>query len=131
MRLRFEHPHLANLPCSECQLWVHDLKTGKPQLYGGQKLKQHPSGPPCVQDPGSCPKGGIGKSDLTYQNERVVRHFEMCRAVGQFPDDDIVKRHASILGPIYDQHEERHNQDLLATKIARILLPRVAQNRRK
>lgn len=131
MRLRFEHPHLADLPCAECQKWVYDLKTGKPQLYGGRKLAQHPSGPPCVQDPGCCPKGGIGKSDLTYQNERVVRHFEMCRAVGQFPDDDTVKRHASILGPIYDQHEERHNQDLLATKIARILLPRVAQARKK
>jgi len=130
VRLRFDHPHLAALSCNECQKWVHDLKTGKPQLYGGRKIKQHPKGPPCVQDPGCCPKVGPGKSDLTYQNERVLRHFEMCRAVGQFPDDDTVRRHAAILEPIFQDQEQKRETDELSVKLARLLLPKVA-NRKK
>jgi hypothetical protein len=122
-RIRFEFPHLANLPCSECQKWVYDLKTGKQQLYGGKPVRQHPSGPPCVQEPGICPKGEPGKSDLTYQNLRVLRHFEECRAVGGFPDDGLVKMHAGLLEPIYQDAERRKQNEDLSVKIARLVVP--------
>jgi len=115
-----EHPQLAMLPCSECQQWVHDLKTGKPTLYGGQKVKQHPSGPPCVQEPGICPKGKPGESDLTDQNERVWQHFRQCRATGEFPDDGIVKRHAAILEPIVAGAERRRQSNELVVGLGKI-----------
>lgn len=102
--------------------WVYDLKTGQPQLYGGRKLKQHPKGPPCVQEPGICPKGKPGESDLTEQNQRVVRHFEECRAVGEFPDDGVVREHAALLERLYRRAEEQRRTDQIVLGLAKILV---------
>jgi hypothetical protein len=122
VRLRIEHPHLANLSCEDCKKWVYDLTTGKPQLYGGKLVAQHRTGPPCVQEPGICPKGSPGESDLTRQNERVVRHFEQCRATGDFPDDGHVHRHAAILEPLFRQAERRRQTSELTISLAKILV---------
>lgn len=122
MRLRFEHPHLAVLPCHECQQFAHDLKTGKPQMYCGKKLPQHPKGPPCVTEPGSCPKGKPGESDLLPVNQRVLEHFRQCRATGVFPDDGMVRMHAAILEPIFSRSENDRQAVQQANHLARLLL---------
>lgn len=122
MRLRFEHPHLAVLPCQECQQFAHDLKTGKPQMYCGKKLPQHPKGPPCVTEPGSCPKGKPGESDLLPMNQRVLEHFRQCRATGVFPDDGIVRMHAAILEPMFARAENDRQSLQQANQLGRLLI---------
>ncbi len=122
MRLRFEHPQLALLPCSECQQFAYDLKTGKPQMYCGKKLPQHKRGPPCVTEPGSCPKGKPGESDLTEQNRRVYEHFRECRATGMFPEDGTVRMHAAILESIFSRAEQDRQSAHQAHELARLLI---------
>jgi hypothetical protein len=108
------------LSCQDCKKWVYDLKTGKLQLYGGKPVRQHPKGPPCMQEPGICPKGAPGRSDLTEQNRRVVEHFEQCRATGQFPDDGIVHQHAALLERIVRGYEQSKETDHLVLGLAKV-----------
>lgn len=70
--------------------------------------------PPC----GDCPK--IDKTDyplhdprrgphlaaeLTSRDWQVIAHYFECKAVGKFPDDPIVTRHAAILSRLEDERK--------------------------
>lgn len=91
-------------------------------MYAGKKLPQHPKGPPCITEPGSCPKGKPGESDLSPQNHRVMDHFRHCRATGNFPDDGLVRMHAAILEPIFARAERDRQTMNMANELARLLI---------
>jgi hypothetical protein len=38
--------------------------------------------------------------ELSPRNRRAWQHYEQCRAVGQFPDDPIVRRNAAICASV-------------------------------
>jgi len=44
--------------------------------------------------------------DLSDRNLRVLAHYRECQAVGQWPDDRLVRRHAAIIRQIEDRHRE-------------------------
>ncbi len=74
--------------------------------------------PPC----GTCPK--IPKDapvkhwdhavQLSDKNWRAYQYYLECRAVGQFPDDAIVRRNARIIRAIQDEADNRPLYNLLA-----------------
>ena len=81
---------------------MYDLETGKPLLNGKRKIRRGPAGPPCRNDATACPKGAPGKSELTVQNAQVLQHYMECRAVGQFPDDPLVRQNAALLHQVFE-----------------------------
>ena len=40
---------------------------------------------------------------LSPENEQVWEHYRECRAVGQFPDDPLVRRHAALIRETEDE----------------------------
>ncbi|MCA9014012.1 MAG: hypothetical protein KDA77_01660, partial [Planctomycetaceae bacterium] len=54
-----------------------------------------------------CLKGTADKQKvLSPKNEKVYQHWKECKAVGQFPDDDIVKKHAALIQDVVDSVNE-------------------------
>jgi hypothetical protein len=49
---------------------------------------------------------------LNPQNQLVWKHFCECEAVGYFPDDPLVRRHAGIIRQIKDAHARASQQQL-------------------
>ena len=60
---------------------------------------------PCQTKLG-CPKGtpDAGKT-LTPENRQAWQHYKECRAVGNFPDDSIVRENAALIRDIEDSKE--------------------------
>lgn len=78
-------------------------------MVRGEPLRR-PKGttPPCRGGKG-CPKGTPENSNaLSPKNEEAYQHYLECRAVGQFPDDMIVKKNAKRIRMIEDWvHEQQ------------------------
>lgn len=75
---------------------------GQPQIWRGKPLKR-PDGslPPCLTPGMKCRKGTIDRQNvLTAANAQVVTHYRECRAVGDFPDDPIVRHNAGIISEV-------------------------------
>jgi hypothetical protein len=61
---------------------------------------------PCRLRANGCPKGTPETSRaLTDANWQAYQHYCECRAVGQFPDDAIVRRNAAIIREASDSAE--------------------------
>ncbi len=99
MRLLLTAPRLAARDCRDCQLHVYDEQTGRRQLHAGRPVVR-PAGthPPCRLPHVGCAKGTPDDSHaLTPENKQAYQYDRMCRAVGQFPDDPLVRRHALVI----------------------------------
>ena len=65
--------------------------------------------PPCRTERG-CPKGTPeNPKTLWTATETCYEHYLECRAVGEFPDDSIVRRNARVIRELEDL-EERQRQ---------------------
>ncbi|MGZ4988610.1 MAG: hypothetical protein ACXWBP_11225, partial [Limisphaerales bacterium] len=54
----------------------------------------------------SCPKGTPEEPrNLNPDNEACVQHYRECRAVGNFPDDSVVRRNAAAIREVEDSVE--------------------------
>ncbi len=112
------HPQVAAIDCRKCSKFACDLKTGKFFERGnGLLIERGPEGPPCRTDKAICPKGEPGKSDLTKQSQQVLQHYLECEAVGEWPDDEIVRQNAAILRSVLDdcrgkRQRKHHRQDI-------------------
>jgi hypothetical protein len=51
----------------------------------------------CPKTEGSARRAWRDAADLTPRNARAYRHYAECRAVGSFPDDPLVRRHAGVV----------------------------------
>ncbi len=110
------HPEIAGRSCEDCVRFVYD-DTAK---VGGKLLrdrrgepKKRPQGAPtpCLR----CPKIPAGVTPIpsnaaewSEREWRIWTYHRECRAVGRFPDDAIVRRHAGIIeGVLEDIRDQR------------------------
>lgn len=109
MRLAILHPEVAFRDCTDCEMHVYDEKTGERlKLANGQPMAR-PRGTcaPCRFRDNGCPKGTPEMSKgLSDRNWKAWQHYRECRAVGQFPDDAIVRRNAAIIRAATEAAEE-------------------------
>lgn len=110
------HPEVAFRDCEVCQKYVFDgLGNIETNSATGEPVKR-PKGvfPPCRYDPKACPKGSPEQCrGINDQNLQAYQHYRECRAVGQFPDDPIVRENAAIIRGIEDQVQKLDQQKLL------------------
>lgn len=121
MLLLQRHPEVANRPCEACIFFMYDHKTGRLERdREGKPIPRPPhSKAPCEYAKNAdvetrkkacakvSPDFGI---ELSERNKQAVQHYKECRAVGQFPEDDIVRRNAAIIRDLEDRHEAEQLQ---------------------
>lgn len=56
----------------------------------------------CPKIPNGCPPDRRYAIEPTERSWKIFQHWRECRAVGHFPDDPWVKRHAAVLQGIQD-----------------------------
>lgn len=44
--------------------------------------------------------------ELSERNLLALQHYQRCKAVGQFPDDALVRRNAAIIAGVFQSVEE-------------------------
>lgn len=95
MTLLVTHPKVALRSCEHCQAFVYDEATGKPAAWRGAPLPRGKTPPPCRTSAG-CAKG-TPEDDrgLSVDNQRALAFHRRCDAVGQWPDDPIVRANAA------------------------------------
>lgn len=78
-------------------------------------LLRHPTiGPPCVASLKGCPVGHIDRPKrLTPTGQAIYNHYLECRAIGQFPDDPLVRRHAAIIYRVEQAIERMERQAMM------------------
>lgn len=103
LRLRFEHPKLAALSCSECQKWVYEIPSGEPQTYeisnGEFKQIERRGSPPCHL----CPKESPEHEHLYELSDRNHR---------------LLLFHRRVRSKVYQLTEEQRQDGLLADNFA-------------
>lgn len=119
MRLLKHHPAVAWRDCGDCQKHVYDEQTGKRREYRGLPVLR-PKGvlTPCRYSTG-CPKGTPeNQKSLSEKNWKAYRHYQECKAVGQFPDDPIVRANAAIIRQVEDAvRDEKFEMALLGSRL--------------
>ncbi len=104
---------MAGRSCEDCRTFVYDLETGQRKKdRKGAWLRRPPAPPgvlttPCHQCP-KVPTDAPEKhwrhaQDLNPRSLRILQHYRECKAVGQFPDDPLVRRHAALIRELEDQ----------------------------
>lgn len=106
-----QHPEVAFRDCDHCHKWLY-ARNGQPEKdrQGNLRPRHKLTPPACRLSWGTgCPKGTPENSKaLSEKNVEALRHYLECKAVGQFPDDPIVRRNAGIIRQIEDSvREER------------------------
>lgn len=85
---------------------MHDIETGEPVMIedvidGVEQLvpKLRPKGVPVpCETARGCPKGHHSKPrGFCPRSYRAFEHFLECRAIGKFPNDSVVRRHAMLI----------------------------------
>lgn len=96
--LELTKPQFAKRDCNVCKrLWLDD-DTGKPVMKGGKPLLRPVDSVLLCQTKAGCPKGTPeNPKSLSPKNRLAWNHFRDCAAVGQFPDDPIVRRNARVI----------------------------------
>jgi hypothetical protein len=104
LRVLLMHPEVASRPCEDCRRWIykHD---GTLMLKAGQPIPR-PKGTPtpcqtCPKIPKDAPiKDRSQAIDLSEKNRSAWWHYQQCKAVGQFPDDALVRRNAALIARV-------------------------------
>lgn len=100
------HPEVAQRSCQDCARW--EYRSDGTLLTRGlnrEPVARLPGSPtPC----GRCPKippdaparTPAYAQELSERNLWAWQHYLRCKAVGQFPDDAIVRRNAAIIAEV-------------------------------
>lgn len=117
-------PRVAFRDCEHCQKWTYDEDTGKPIKTGGNTgrlVRRRKGTAPCRLPDAGCAKGSPEESkELTPENRAAYRHYLECKAVGEFPDDPIVRRNAGIIRNMEEvvaREKESEFQSLLTDSV--------------
>lgn len=107
MRALLLHPKIAARPCSSCRQYLY--RDGGNGTWG-ELVTIRPSGRPAPRPKGTrppcdvCPKIAPGDGprpenghDLSDKNLQAYLFHMECRAVGQWPNDPIVRRNAALI----------------------------------
>lgn len=118
-------PEIHGIDCKQCHVTMINLDTGKPEMRRGRPAPR-PAGvsPPCRRCPKQSPDAF---STLLPQNAEALEHYLQCEAVGSFPDDEIVKRNASILKQVREEVERIRRRDEMALVAVRQMLGSLGQ----
>jgi hypothetical protein len=99
------------MDCGVCQTYIVDdqWKIEKDR-QGLPELRILDNGPEflaaCRDKNRGCQKGTPEEpKSLTAENELCYRHYRECKAVGQFPDDSVVRRNAAVIRDVLDRVE--------------------------
>lgn len=112
MLLFLEHPELPS--CADCQQWIYNPATWERERRGGIDQPRMPGTPlPCWKCP-KIPKGVEPKPEnaieLSAKNWECYDHYLRCKAVGRFPDDQLVERNAGLIRAAEDRYASRQQQ---------------------
>ena len=123
MRLIILHPEVAWRDCQSCQKFDYDdngnLEIGRDGLPS-ERAKGCLA--PCRYTHKGCPKGTPETpQSLTDANRQAYEHYRECRAVGQFPDDPIVRHHAALIRETEDECHRVLERRKLADMLGRII----------
>lgn len=111
MKLILLHPEVSNRDCGHCAVWLYDNETGEIIQRGGQPVKRGNALTPCRLRGIGCPKGTPeNQKSLSSKNQRAYHHYRQCKAVGQFPDDSLVREHAAVIRMVEDSVERQHQE---------------------
>lgn len=110
------HPEVAWRDCDSCQKFLYtdagELSIGRDGL---PELRARGCFAPCRYTRKGCPKGTPeNKRSLSEVNAQCWEHYRECRAVGQFPDDPLVRRHASLIREVEDFCHRQQDRERLA-----------------
>jgi hypothetical protein len=101
-------PKLYYRPCEKCIDFEYD-KSGDPVIGrdGKHQVRLKHMGKsflaPCQDPERGCPKGTPESQNvLSEPNELCVEFINQCSAVGQWPDDDVVRRNAAVIREVKD-----------------------------
>lgn len=123
--LVLNHPEVAFRDCGDCQKYVYDHDAGQVRLTpSGEKMLRSVSGgrEPCYYGPDRCAKvSPTAGRELNNKNWRAYTHYLECRAVGQFPDDEIVRQNAATIRAIEDSAARSKLAIAVARNVARYL----------
>jgi hypothetical protein len=113
----------------DAQTWEQVLKprrgaNGQPEQTDDGRIAlfpiARPAGAvtPCASCPKSGPRDGTPRPDkeLSPRNHQAYWNYLECRAIGQFPNDPIVRRNAGIIYWVEQELErwsQEHTQNLL------------------
>lgn len=78
----------------------------------------------CPKIPEGKPKERRYAVELSVKNRRAWQHWRECRAIGQFPDDPVVRRNAEILQAIQDDYMQQPLVQLTTVLLARKTMER-------
>jgi hypothetical protein len=131
VRVIFQAPRFASFSCDDCERWLHtDGVFSERGRYPLRVRVERPKGmltpcrAPCPKIPFDAPeKTRRYAVELSERGWRVWTHYRECAAVGQFPDDPLVRRHASLLRQVIDSVAEgkvEQRQSLLMSVIVQL-----------
>lgn len=126
MLFQWQHPRLSSVDCRHCWQYEYDEKTWevRPDPRNGEPLRRI-MGPPCTMRRG-CPKGHIdNQKSLTAQNRLTVLYYHECSAIGEFPDDDRVRRNAGLLRQI-EVYREQMTQQMMVEFVKAMSMTKVS-----
>lgn len=95
VRMCLMHPEVATRSCDSCRHWWYGSDGRIARGANGQLLKRH--GVVMCDTPAGCPKGHYDNQLMSDKNQAAYSHYQECVAVGDFPDDLIVRSNATII----------------------------------
>jgi len=121
--LNLLHPTVASRECADCLFHVYNEETGaREEDRKGEPLKRTRATPPPCQTDKGCPKGTPEQSrSLTPENLRCWMHYRECKAVGQFPEDPVVRRNAAIIREAEEAANRRERRNFETTLVQLML----------
>ena len=125
------HPEVAYRSCEHCQAWMYDHETGEINQRNGKPVRRPKGSKPACGYPGRFkddkhPDGtGCAKvspesnASLTPENQLCYQHYLECRAVGQFPDDAVVRRNAATIRQVEETIERIDSNRMISQLLRR------------
>jgi len=109
-----KYPEVAKRNCELCKKFLFDEETGeikfgrdgKVELRSYYDFQGNATCPPMCQTRKGCPKGiPENQRSLNARNQLCYEFYLECKAVGQFPDEPVVRRNASIIREVEDEFD--------------------------
>lgn len=121
MRLLLLHPEVAGRSCEDCRLYLYRPDGTRVTRANGKIQCRRPPGQPtpcedCPKIPKDAPeRSSKYAADLDERTWKIYVHYLECKAVGSFPADGWVRRHAALIRAVEDTQVEVRQAELTNT----------------
>jgi hypothetical protein len=106
---------VADRSCADCCRFLfddHGGAFGKVVTRGGRPVERQRHHPPpchvCPKIPEGDPANPAFAVELDERSAAIYTHYRECKAVGRFPDDPLVRRHAALCQVVDEAVERVH-----------------------